>query len=62
MPERVHIPGLRGKCDVCKGSYLVRDDGKLRYHGPHNKPCEGSGSQPSAVRGPGAKWEAADGG
>lgn len=57
MAERVHIPGLRGLCGTRKGDYLVRGDGTLRYHGPHPRPCKGSGSQPTALRAPGGKWK-----
>lgn len=47
----VRIPGLRGLCGICQGSILIRADGKLRYHGPHPKPCIGSGQQPIRLTG-----------
>lgn len=55
MAERVHIPGLRGICEVCHTSILIRADGKLRYHGPHPRPCAGGGTESVGLVAPGAK-------
>lgn len=60
MTKPVRIPGLRGLCDICKGDFLIRADGTLRYHGPHPRPCKGGGSKPTALRAPGGKWKAAE--
>jgi hypothetical protein len=36
----------KDKCSECLGEFLVRVDGSIRHHGPHRKPCRGSGRPP----------------
>lgn len=35
-----------GKCGTCGGTFLLRRDGMVRYHGPHPRPCPGGGKPP----------------
>lgn len=35
-----------GRCRVCHRMMMVRKDGLVRYHGPHQNPCPGSFQPP----------------
>ena len=62
VPERVHIPGLRGLCGTCGHDYPIRNDGRLPRHGPQKGPrCDGSRRQPQALKAAGGKWKAVEG-
>lgn len=38
-----------GICGVCSATHRIRQDGKLRQHGSHSRPCPGSHHPPSAT-------------
>jgi hypothetical protein len=42
----------KDRCCECLAEFVVKRDGTIRYHGPHNRPCPGGGRPPAVMDDP----------
>ena len=42
----------KDRCSECLLEFFVRQDGMIRYHGPHPNPCPGGGKPPAVMHDP----------